>query len=358
MTSPERAPPPPSTIKARCPSWGPTFSGSLPSPVDLLAHLQPPIQFKAAGSAKAKTLDGVVVHSGTIESAIWSKWFQSVPGLASFISFQESDEAAECKLRYALSQHFRLNDVAELSEDETVFGGAGGGSDISQHVCGFKDTGREGRDILHLKFREISQLRAAYQSELQPIPETATGGKSAPRTTLPLDLQDSGSDEDNVPTYAHAQYPLSQESVMLSITTALRAHHSRFVLLKASDPIDKLFLVRFLRQDYPEGRVVTFGSDLLYRREVEQTCCTASWPSRPTRDCREPMTKLQYPSVEKQQHIDRIFPEQRFCRGVQRHALAATGAAELPQRGRERDSSRPLHRVRLADDRWHCAARK
>ncbi len=290
---------------------GPTFSGSLPSLVDLLAHLQPPIQFKAAGSAKAKTLDGVVVHSGTIESAIWSKWFQSVPGLASFISFQESDEAAECKfLRYALSQHFRLNDVAELSEDETVFGGAGGGSDISQHVCGFKDTGREGRDILHLKFpREISQLRAAYQSELQPIPETATGGKSAPRTTLPLDLQDSGSDEDTVPTYAHAQYPLSQESVMLSITTALRAHHSRFVLLKASDPIDKLFLVRFLRQDYPEGRVVTFGSDLLYRREVEDDLLHGIMAITPYSLLPRADDQVAIPECrEKQQHIDRIFP--------------------------------------------------
>ena len=303
---------------------GPTFSGSLPSLHDLLQNLREnPIPFRAKEEEKQKqgtkgkpTDDDVVVHSGTVESEAWSNWFRNVPGgLPAFVSFQENDTDAECAfLRYVVDRNFSLKDVAELSEDETAFGG--GGMEMaptSQRVCSLEDPGSGGgreRDILHLKFpREISRLRAAYQSEIQQVPENATGGKPAPRTTLPLDLQDSGSDEDSVPTYAHAQYPLSQESVMLAITTALRAHHSLFIVLKASDPIDTLFLVRFLRQDYPQGRIVTFGSDLLYRREVEDDLlhgimAITLYSLQPRAD-----DQLEFPWCRKdEQHIDRLFP--------------------------------------------------
>ncbi len=147
---------------------GPTFSGSLPSLRDLLPDLKnEPINFGADGP----TLRDVVVHSGTVESDAWSNWFRNVPeGVSLFVSFQENDSYAECQfLSYVRSQHFKLRDVAELSEDETAFGG--GGSEMTstaQKVCFPEDTdpdsAREGRDILRLKFpREISQLRAAYQ---------------------------------------------------------------------------------------------------------------------------------------------------------------------------------------------------
>ena len=52
---------------------------------------------------------------------------------------------------------------------QTAFGGTGPSERISQDLCHFKKgNGQENNDILRIKFpREISQLRAAYQSELQ-----------------------------------------------------------------------------------------------------------------------------------------------------------------------------------------------
>jgi hypothetical protein len=239
---------------------GPTFSGSLPSLKDLLASDGQVCNLLASGCV-------VDVHSGTVTSYIWSTWFERVSHKARFITFQESDSYEECHFfSYALKQKYKLSEIAELSEDETAFGNGGG--DESEPA--FKECElREPDDIVRVRFpREISQLRTAYQNALQETSDIEAG-KEFPRTTLPLNLQDSGSDEDTVPTYAHQQYPLSQEAIMLTIATVLRAHHSRFILVKATDPMDLLFLTRFLRRAYPQGRVVTLESDLLYRREVE-----------------------------------------------------------------------------------------
>jgi hypothetical protein len=57
--------------------------------------------------------------------------------------------------------------------------------------------------------------------------------------------------------------------VLLGITASLRAHHTKIVVLRASNPLDMMFLTRYLRQYYPQGRLVTMGADLLFRREIE-----------------------------------------------------------------------------------------
>jgi hypothetical protein len=57
--------------------------------------------------------------------------------------------------------------------------------------------------------------------------------------------------------------------VLLGIVTNLQKHGSQFIVIRATNPLDQLFLARYLRTAYPEGRLVTSGSDLLLRREVE-----------------------------------------------------------------------------------------
>jgi hypothetical protein len=291
---------------------GPTFSGSLPSLNDLLT--------KDAGLicrfVKTPTCN-LEIHSGTVTSYFWGSWFiaqsestkkanlvgQPQPN---FITFQESDTYSECHFfAYAARQGYELGQIAELSEDETAFG------QQSQQRAGKEcrlNRVEENSDIVRLHFpREISQLRTAYQTELQ-TPQNE-GGKPAPRTTLPLNLQDSGNDDDTVPTYAHQQQPLSQESVMLTIATALRTHHSRFVLLKASDPIDLLFLTRFLRQAYPQGRIVTVSADLLYRREVEDDLLHGIMAITPYSLLPRADDRVARPlSLKDQPHFDPVFP--------------------------------------------------
>src|SRR5208282_823025 len=42
-----------------------------------------------------------------------------------------------------------------------------------------------------------------------------------------------------------------------------------FTVLLATDPVDELFLARYLRHTYPQGRVVIISPDLLFFREQD-----------------------------------------------------------------------------------------
>ncbi len=154
------------------------------------------------------------------------------------------------------SRGYQISDIAILSEDETAYGA----NDSSQG---------QGESPLKLYFpREISQLRAAYQDKAGSSP-TTNEGRTPPRETLPSDYYVPGGSEDTVAGYSAKQMPLSQESLMLNLVSELQRHKIKFIILRATDPMDTIFLTRFLRTEYPHGRIVTIGSDLLLRREAE-----------------------------------------------------------------------------------------
>jgi hypothetical protein len=56
---------------------------------------------------------------------------------------------------------------------------------------------------------------------------------------------------------------------MLSIASELQKHHIKFILLYATDPVDQLFIARYLRTAYPGGRVIITVPDLLFTREED-----------------------------------------------------------------------------------------
>src|SRR4029077_21181373 len=130
--------------------------------------------------------------------------------------------------------------------------------------CGVKKWGTE--DLLNISFpRGISQFRSAYARQTGlSNPDHAAGQGHA---VLPLDLEATGSGDDTIPPYAHVQFPLSQEAVMLGIISRLHQHHPRLIIIRSSDPVDQLFLARYLRQNFPQGRIVVSSPDLLFSRE-------------------------------------------------------------------------------------------
>ena len=183
---------------------------------------------------------------------ILSRWFSAAP---------ESEYSCGPTVKCS-DRGYKTHDIAILSEDETAYG-AGESSSRSEG----RQKGND--DILKLYFpREISQLRAAYQDKATPAPTTGEG-RTPPRETLPSDYYVPGGNEDTVAGYSARQMPLSQESLMLNIVAELQRHQTKFIILRATDPMDTIFLTRFLRTEYPHGRVVTTGSDLLLRREAE-----------------------------------------------------------------------------------------
>jgi hypothetical protein len=124
------------------------------------------------------------------------------------------------------------------------------------------------KSVVSLHFpREISFFRSAYQKATAA--QSQQENRSPGRATLTLDLEDTGSDDDTVAPYGGTQTPLSQEAVMLSIASELQKHHIKFIVLYATDPVDQLFLARYLRTAYPEGRVIITVPDLLFTREED-----------------------------------------------------------------------------------------
>lgn len=316
---------------------GPTFSGSLYSLDKILRKAGEPVP------------ENIYIRSGTVTSWPASNEFmkawcgdRSPPGRkVQFATFQESDRY---RLRHLLHDYinkrgYSSDEVAQLSEAETAFGSFSTGKKAPDHCPDVPNLseGAEEAQVLHLYFpREISQLRSAYQHDIYMDQSTGnTSTKSTPRSTLKLDFDNVGADDDSVPGFSGKQLPLSQESILLGIVTSLKKHHSRFVVLRATDPLDELFLSRFLRQAYPDGRVITLGADLLYNRQ-EDTLLHGVWAMSTyplITDMHRMLPELGEADHETIPHVDRNFP---FSYGVGTYNATLSllaGGGELKPKG-------------------------
>jgi hypothetical protein len=240
---------------------GPTFSGSLSSLERLLTC-------KASSCYKSSTIlsgtvssrDAVEVFEDTVKNF---RKYETGPEKTTFDTFQETDNVMLDRFVEFVSgmsygmRDYEVDKIAILSEDETKYGSL------------LKSTKpNESAGMLNLYFpREISQLRAAYQD----TSASANNDKGLPLQTLPHNFGVTGADDDTVASFSQKQTPLSQEAVLLSLVAELRKHAIEFVVLRATDPLDLLFLSHYLRAAYPQGRIVTINADSLFPREVEDT---------------------------------------------------------------------------------------
>ena len=250
---------------------GPAFSGSLPS-LDKILNAQPRKQFST-----------ILIRSGTISSyramhdfceSTSKEWPEDKPdhgGRPDFATFQFSDAYQEFYLKVFFgSRNNSHSRVAILSEDETAFGNQEDRQSMeTSDPCQVKPRSPEDFSppldqfsFVRLYFpREIAQLRDAYQRNVKD--QSAAVGKKNPQSGLPLSLSVTGNDDDSVAAYASLQTPLSQESILQSIVATLRHEHVKVVVIRGTDPLDVVFLCRYLRQNYPQARLVTTGADLL-----------------------------------------------------------------------------------------------
>jgi hypothetical protein len=188
-----------------------------------------------------------------------------------YISFSENWNFEEREMLLSLAcSGYRLNRIAELSEDGTVYGHQGTQDSLLQMAIAACPASRQQIDTaneapLVLRFpRNISLLRNAH-----PGTEQQDGaGKSTPTPFLHLSLKDPGTN-DSVPQFSPDQMPLSQEAQLMSISRLLERARVQFILVQASNVLDSLFLAQFLHRACPEARIVFIGGDLLFGRETE-----------------------------------------------------------------------------------------
>lgn len=275
---------------------GPTFTGSL---ISLERDLE---AIYAKGQPLAQKFPSARVFSGSVSGCSAVGWFQQqlrqIGGGTKvyFGTFQENDSVHIFRfLDYLSDQGTDLRDVAILSEDETAYAELPNSPPEIADTCDFPYA-RENRPF-HLVYpRDISALRDAYQKE--SIFDFSGGGLSN-RSTHPI-LRDTTEQEargeitDTVPPFSGSVSALSQEAYLFGVVSFLRSHHTRYLLLRCTNPLDFLFLTRFFHRAYPQSRIVTVGSDLLFRREIDTT------------EFRGTLSISSYPLLPPDQHWSRI----------------------------------------------------
>ncbi len=268
---------------------GPNFSGSLPSVERDLAKLyaDPPSSGSDAATLR-KRFATVRLLSGGVSSCSSILWFQgqleqpSFGGRVLFGSFAENDDVQIYRfLQYEQAQGTDLDQMAILSEDETAYANppvdraAYANPPLPQRTnreparCATAEN-PDGRPVRLSYPRDISAVRAAYDK--QAIFNARTASAARPILKEDPDLE-SPNDQatDTIHSYSGSLSAIAQEAVLYGIVTTLRTHHTRFLLLRCSNPLDFLFLTRFFHQAYPEARIVTVTSDQLFRREIDTT---------------------------------------------------------------------------------------
>ena len=248
---------------------GPTFSGSFPSLAELLADESVKQSLKFQPATQRRKDWQTRVYSGSVTGRSAAEWFGTVASKderltgwgISFHSFQNSDDVvlnSYCHYLHAVG--LDVSRLAIISEDETAYGFAGAETPKKDDPC---------EPALNLYYpRDISALRAAYQTQSIFSSSSSQPSADSQRKNLPSDLADpAGEAHDTIRSYGGNQTPLSQEADLMGVVNVLREHHAQYLLLRSSNTLDPLFLAKFFRAAYPAGRVVILGSDLLLQRE-------------------------------------------------------------------------------------------
>ena len=271
---------------------GPTFSGSLASLERDLVHLKSisPVSKAAKDDSAAPSVfpspnSSIEVLGGSVRGCSAIRWFQKslqseFNGRAAFGSLEENDSLQIYNfLNYLAQQGAEISDVAILSEDETAYayGYLPAAVPRDKTTQGAEAAGScdfpydlSNRPVSLSYPRDISALRSAYEKQ-------SVFGGSTSRPAHPI--LDDGAElageppgaSDTIPSFGGSVNPVNQEAVLYGIVSNLRSHHSRYLLLRCTNPLDFLFLTRFFHRAYPEGRIITVGSDLLFRREIDTT---------------------------------------------------------------------------------------
>jgi hypothetical protein len=284
---------------------GPTFTGSLPAlRRNLKALYEPGPPQPGAAPVPPANLRAIFpsarILSGSVSSCSAVQWFERElprggPGASwhiDFGTFQENDSVHIYRLiKFLSSQGTPPSDTAILSEDETAYAAR----EQTDSPCDFPYA-QDNRPI-HLVFpRDISALRNAY--EKQDV--FAGSGPGLKDRAHPILRGDAASDADpseitdTIPSSSGSVAAIDQEAYLYGLVSILRTHHARYLILRCTNPLDFLFLTRFFHRAYPQARIVTVGSDLLFRREIDTT------------EFRGVLSISSYPLLPRAQHWSRI----------------------------------------------------
>lgn len=228
------------------PFAGPVFSGSV---VSL--------------EALDRGLGGTCIHavSGSITNAGEYSFLQKKDCTSTLTLTETPDRVAIGKfVAGAAALGYSREQIAILSEEGTEYG----------RQDDKDDENMKGLWFLHFP-REISKLRNAYGAEAGKVENGKTAppqlGWSSTKSDLGLQWQDPDAARGgNLETYGGMQTPLSQETVLSTLSITLRAQGIRVLGILATDPMDEAFLIHSIKESSPDVRLFLRDPDLLFLR--------------------------------------------------------------------------------------------
>jgi hypothetical protein len=183
-----------------------------------------------------------------------------------YLSFASSNEFAGM-LKIFQGNGYKAVRAVVLHEDGTIFGVGG----LTEGIKTGKARGSHVQ-VNSIPFpRDFSLLRNSQKPNQSDSESDTTG---APSPYLPLTTRDEGS-QDTLPHFSTDITPLSQEAQVMAISHTVTQLHADFAYIAASNPMDTLFLAKWLRRSNPDTRLV-MEPDLLLEREGEDTAYIGS----------------------------------------------------------------------------------
>ena len=151
------------------------------------------------------------------------------------------------------------NKIALLQEDESSYGS---GSLLPVDQDG--NVKEEAYQIRTFHFpRGISHVRRVFGSQYTNYKPTGGGAAAPVDPKSVFDLGDTLQQPlDTAPEFS-AQSPYSNEGELASVVSSIQHMDAAAVVILATDPLDSLFLARYLRQKDPDTRIVLFGAERL-----------------------------------------------------------------------------------------------
>lgn len=221
--------------------FGPTFSGSYSQVEKLLRESMPT-------NSRGSIVSGMAT-SPTARADAGKDW-PNMQWLTFGGDHDLSREAIDSYVGCDPASKRRCDKIAYLTESQTLFGEDAAGQ------------------TLHLYYpRGISRLRPRSRSLFGSRWFHRAPAEGQPEGVAP-DLSGGGTSEDLMPPLAGKQEEDGLIAQLYSLAARLRRQRVANIAVIATDIYDTLFLVRFLRQEVPNVRVLLFDTDTLLLTEV------------------------------------------------------------------------------------------
>jgi hypothetical protein len=232
----------------------PTFSGSFSSLSALIKGWQ------SAHPAERRLLN--VVYSGSVSNIDYAGAFKQATRMNFHAGAIDTRDYQEVFCQVLDDYHIDRTRAALLREDETAFGR----SFLRPLLPAPSEPGTAKTVPCHgvrnyVFPRDISRLRNAYQEGNNP---PARDPYADPSWNLNFSIRDPNSGEDSVPTFSEVQTPLAQEARIDAITQEFKRTGTQIVFIAAANSLDTLFLMRAIRRNAPDTRILIENPEILF----------------------------------------------------------------------------------------------